>query len=75
MFFVFTGDCTSSTLVSSSALDNCAVKPYFPQKTYLRFDQANLSIILGEKETDVLLGLGVYWVNLCSSQFCKCCML
>lgn len=40
------GGISSSTSVSSATLDNCPLKPYFPQKTYLRFDQANLSVIL-----------------------------
>ncbi|KAJ4435996.1 hypothetical protein ANN_18620, partial [Periplaneta americana] len=40
------GMTVSSTSVSSTASDNCPLKPYFPQKTYLRFDQANLSVIL-----------------------------
>jgi hypothetical protein len=57
--FVLADGYTSSTSVSSTALDNCPVKPYFPQKTYLRFDQANLGIILGEKEVNLLL-YGVY---------------
>jgi hypothetical protein len=51
--FVLADGCTSST--SSSALDNCPVKPYFPQKTYLRFDQANIGAIIGEKEVNMFL--------------------
>jgi hypothetical protein len=57
---IFISDCdlagggSSSTSVSSSTLDNCPLKPYFPQKTYLRFDQANLSVILGEKKINLL---------------------
>jgi hypothetical protein len=51
--FVLTDGCTSSSV--SSDLDNCPVKPYFPQKTYLRFDQANIGVIIGEKEVNMLL--------------------
>ena len=52
--FVLADDCTSSTSVSISVEDNCPVKPYFPQKTYLRFDQANIGVIIGEKEVNML---------------------
>ncbi|XP_066992739.1 phospholipase A-2-activating protein [Anabrus simplex] len=40
----FTGD--SSYQTSTSKMDSCPVKPYFPQKMYIRFDQANLKMIL-----------------------------
>jgi hypothetical protein len=53
--FVLADGCTSSTSVSPSAVDNCPVKPYFPQKTYLRFDQANIGVITGEKEVNIIL--------------------
>ncbi|KDR14862.1 hypothetical protein L798_11403, partial [Zootermopsis nevadensis] len=36
---------SGSTSVSHAVLENCPVKPFFPQKTYLRFEQANLSAI------------------------------
>lgn len=40
---VAVGGSSSSTSISDN---NCPMKPYFPQKTYLRFDQANLTVIL-----------------------------
>ncbi|KAJ9583075.1 hypothetical protein L9F63_022581 [Diploptera punctata] len=40
------GGNASTTSLSSNMSDSCPIKPYFPQKTYLRFDQANLNAIL-----------------------------
>jgi hypothetical protein len=59
---VLAGGGMSPTSVSRAALDSCPLKPYFPQKTYLRFDQANLSVILGEEKFNLLSYKGLLWV-------------